>query len=459
MNRETMKSIILVILIAFSLVLTVALWQYQPATETLEDDGVIEDTKLEGLGETAKVSDVIVPDDIIFHEETSHFTFNDIEDKTSFFKRMQEWNLTNIDISPGPRGTRNVDRAVEIIFPESIPLQTIGDLFVINDETVLQNVEQNYDRIILARLSDPSAATMYELWFIQSGSDHSDLTLRANINANAGEQALSKIESKSDLQELMSLSETFEEADPDWLRSGHIYLPKEVNPLPEVVLQTDAIPVTPLQNDLFPSPESGVTYETNEYKRKKTNERLMDIYDDSRLMEYVWLVPNSVNQKELKEYELLVRSVQDINSHWGWTEDFRLDSLSAAAGNIQYRMYYNDTPVMAVEDTYHLPSITQEYQEGQIQRYVRPLVKFKRFETGDNFRPEMESTEEVIATLQQMESLSFDEILGVEVRYTLEEQPSKLAYSLIPEWYYRTNTTDWTRLFEEREPNQNEELS
>ena len=73
MNMETMKSVTLVILIALSLVLTVALWNYQPSGEVVEEgEEVIDTTQLDG--EENNVVSLVEPEQFVFHERGSSYS-------------------------------------------------------------------------------------------------------------------------------------------------------------------------------------------------------------------------------------------------------------------------------------------------------------------------------------------------------------------------------------------------
>ncbi|WP_281974302.1 YycH family regulatory protein [Halobacillus litoralis] len=460
MNIETMKSVILVILIAFSLVLSVALWNYQPETETVDDDGLIEDTQLdEDIGGEQTIPGLVIPDQVVFHEEGTSYSFKDSDDEWSFFQQIQEWELSAMDLNPDPINFENHENAVEVIFPTTIPLQTVGDLFMA-DRELLGNTTQSFDRMFLVHHANDQPPTSYELWFVDSEGDGNIAKLQATISASAGERALSVLSNKDELQEQVRVADAFGNEETEGMGAQHIYLPKEEVSIPRVVLQqTESIPVTPLRNDLFPSPDLVSIYNTNSgARRAKTAERQLDAIDERR-MEYVVMIPNSANSSNLGSYELLTKSVEDVNSHLGWTNDFRLNELLSYQNlnQVQYRMYHNDLPIMENQDTTGLANILLSYEQGEIQTYNRPLIKFES--VNEQVLGNIPSGEEVLEDLQQSGNYDLEDIQGLEIRYKLEEQNNRLVFNLIPKWYIQTSTGSWNELYGENLTMQNEEVS
>ncbi len=461
MNIETMKSVILVILIAFSLVLTVALWNYQPVTNTLdsEDEVVISDTRLDELGSERTLTELVEPSEIVFHDEGSYYKYEDPADQVSFFQQqMQQWNVSNIDATPGEIDMDNHEQAIEMIFQTELPIETIQELFSLPEETELESLQQVFDRVFLVRHFDDQPATSYELWFVNSDTNGSAITLQADISTPAGERAFRGLQNKEALAEQIRVADRIQGGLNDGIGASHIYLPKSPPEVPEIVLQTDSVPATPLQNDLFPSNTLVSISSNNGERRIKTFQRQLTQLDNYNRMEYELTIPNTANQNPLEQYELITKSLQDINSHLGWTNDFRIDTVSTLLDQVQYRMYFGDLPVMENTDTNMLATILISYQQGQIQEYKRPLLKFNRYTNERESISTLQPGDEVVQFIQESEEHSSSEVRDLEIRYTLQEQTNNLVYSLIPEWYVLTSTRGWTPLFKE-EKSQNAEVS
>ncbi|CDQ18440.1 Two-component signal transduction system YycFG, regulatory protein YycH [Halobacillus karajensis] len=453
MKKETMKSVILVILIAFSLVLTVALWTYQPVNETLEEDVFIDDTKLEETGAEREVANLVLPDRIIFHEQGSFYSFRDNVDKKAFYDQMQNWNLTTLDVNPGRIDLDNHSRVVEIHFPAKLSIHVIKDLFQLNDEGQLEEVQANFDRVFLLHHPEGSAPTSYDLWFVDSDASGSDATLQATISSTAGEDALQVLENKDKLTEMIRFADVRPGEQEDETGASNIYVPSGPVEISEYVLQTGTVPGKPIQNDLFP-PNTRVSRSTNNNGDNILKTFRRRLTQNEKRMEYEWMVPNSANQNNWSEYELFVKSMEDINSHLGWTDDYRLNSVQSGRDEVQYRMYFNERPVMENSDSYMLATILLSYQQGQIQEYKRPLVHFSSINESKAI---LQSGEEVLQDIKEKEDINYTDIRDIKVMYSLEEQRNDVVYSLIPEWYVLTNS-GWSKVYPD-DRSQNAEIS
>ncbi|WP_062515178.1 YycH family regulatory protein [Halobacillus sp. KGW1] len=448
MKRETMKTVVLIILIAFSLVLTVALWNYQPVAESDDSENtLIDDTTLDNLGQERTLSELIEPEKVVFHDQGNFYAYKEELERSSFYKDMQEWTLNNLNVNPKEISADQQKDAVEVIFPAQVPVKVIGDLFQVDKEQI-ENVRQKFDRVFLTAPQGEKAPS-YQVWFVNT--EEQAPVLRATINSADGDRAFRELEDEQKLNKQLRLSDAFPNADTS--AYDHIYIPEKRKNIEEYVLQTDPVPIATLRNALFPSTSLVSRYKTSsgEPRFRASEGRRLDVLDGDRRMEYLYMIPNSVNSGNLDGYELLRRSITDVNGHLGWTNQFQL--VSNSSDMVQYRMKYNDIPVMEGQGTYQLATIALSYEQDEIQRYIRPLVKFK---TISETIGALESGEEVVRYLQN-NNIDYASIQDIRISYTLEERTNRLAYNLIPEWYIQTSS-GWQPLFE-RNQGQNEEIS
>lgn len=153
-----------------------------------------------------------------------------------------------------------------------------------------------------------------------------------------------------------------------------IYLPEGRVAYPEEVLQTTPIPLVPIQNDLFPPNAVVSSSSINGHRRLATTDRRLDVLDNETRLKYEYMIPNRANPSPLLEYDLLTRSINDVNNHVGWTNTFYLDSISSTMEKATYRMHYNGLPILSSETNVEIMSM--KYEQGEIQEYIRPLVIF-----------------------------------------------------------------------------------
>src|SRR5699024_8255665 len=72
-------------------------------------------------------------------------------------------------------------------------------------------------------------------------------------------------------------------------------------------------------------------------------QRGMRIFQDGRYLEFIH--PIETNDEKLEPAELVDKSIDHINAHKGWNNEYHLESLNPAIGKVEYRLYYDGVPV------------------------------------------------------------------------------------------------------------------
>src|SRR5690625_4067169 len=128
MNYEMIKSYLLVILIGVSILLSVALWTYQPNYEQFQDPDYVNEVNIGG--EEQEIRDLIAPKSIVFHDNKRALGFSKPTDGEAFYESMQTWEMYDIEERQS-NGAPNDRRYVEIIFrseEHTSELQSRGQL-------------------------------------------------------------------------------------------------------------------------------------------------------------------------------------------------------------------------------------------------------------------------------------------------------------------------------------------
>src|SRR5690625_3254819 len=98
MNIELIKTYVLSILVLISLMLTSALWNYQPNYQPLygSQSKYLSEVDIGGREETKHT--VIEPNTIIFKLNEGYKGFTNPTEQRDFYKEMQEWMLDDFQI-------------------------------------------------------------------------------------------------------------------------------------------------------------------------------------------------------------------------------------------------------------------------------------------------------------------------------------------------------------------------
>src|SRR5690625_4225636 len=131
MKYETAKSFILIVLILTSLLLSVAIWTYQPNYDQFQDMSYVHEVDIGG--KDLSRNDLIKPAKIIFDNGYTYYGFNDDQKRSELFQDIATWTLYDFQVreieeNNGP------NQVVEIVFPTDIPGELLSSLFTFNDD-------------------------------------------------------------------------------------------------------------------------------------------------------------------------------------------------------------------------------------------------------------------------------------------------------------------------------------
>lgn len=437
MKLETVKSFILVVLIGISLILSYTLWSYQPnSNQTIGGEIVEEEMNVGGKSDITK-QNLIKPSNIVFHTEQGYYGFAEANAKDRMYRQMQEWVITNFEVDSNPSlPVEHSAEAVELIFPEEIPMEVLGSLFTFGQDDLLFP-SWSMKRVMISFIYDSKSL---QLEFISDESDHRAVAL---INDTAIFEELSAMVAELDEKTLTPYLVINPDTNPVYFPSGSLNLPiYSITP-------TEIEPSL-FVNILFSTP--AVVRETSSQTIGQayfTDNRQMNVYQNGMRMEYKSLVSETVEDSDriFTEIDLLDNSIMNINNHSGWTQDYRLEELNMDRKQVVFQMYYQGYPVF---NNYSLATIEQIWGVNQnslqLIEYNRPLYGFEgEFSLGD--ANDLPSGEDVVDYLESNPDISINNIEDVTIGYELnyrDDQESEYI-ELTPVWYKKENNV-WQKL-------------
>lgn len=413
MNVEVIKTYILTILVIISLLLTFAIWNYQPNYDFLYNDQTEYVNEVNLGGEEKTKRDIIVPDSIVFHDYNNYYGFKNPYAQQEFYERMTEWTLHD-PYTETIESIPNYDYQIDIHFPQKLPIEIVKNLYDVNEEDELPtwSFQQLYISV-----------------------DPEDESMKAHfLSINNEEQLTFTINSASDYKEVWPFFGTNDQLEPyvifeDGKRP--IYLPANKPEIRGQTFATDQISPTLLVNALFPNkddvtPNFGEQYYTD-------GQRGMRRLEDGNLAEFI--NPIHLKVHHTNSLELLNLSLKSINEHKGWTDDYRLVNINEADDTIRYRMYYNDLPVF---NNHELSVIEQSWRDQDLHLYQRPLFKLDSLFPTDI--TELASGEDLIYYLNNNEIYSPENIENIQLGYYLRSsESSDESISFKPSWFIKYN--------------------
>lgn len=453
MKLETVKSFILVVLIGISIILSYTLWSYQPnSSQMIGGDIAGNEMDAGGSGEETKRS-LIKPSDIIFHTNERYYGFHDAAERDRLFQQMQEWTITNFEVyNSGAQQEDIPAEGIEIIFPEEIPMEALASMLTISTSEEDPFPDWPMKRLFISFIHDSKSLQ------VDFRSDESDQRATALItDADIFDQLLELILEldENTLREYLAINE----------EENAVYFPSGEVELPTYSITPAEIRPALFVQILFPNP--AVVRETSSQTIGEayfTDNRQMNVYQNGMRMEYVSHVTPTPEEMEsdISAIDLIDRSILNINSHNGWTQDtrlvqdYRLEDLHLDRHEVTFQMYYKGYPVF---NPYQLAVIQQQwgvYQNSiQLIEYERPLYQFDE-EFVLREVSDFASGESILSFLETDPSVSMENIeditIGYEMNYQREDQESEYL-EMVPAWYKKENNS-WQKIVfnEDRAP-------
>ncbi|MBM7552173.1 YycH family regulatory protein [Thalassobacillus pellis] len=434
MNFETLKSIILIILIAFSLFLTVALWNFQPELEELEEtgDNIVEETKIGGT--TSKMTDIVAPSDVIFHNARGHYTFSNQLDVQNFYNQFHNWTLFDfetVDMDQYP------DEALmtEVAFPVELPNKVITSIFNVNEDESISIPIGGFKRIFF--ILDQDNNKIEEVLFL---SEDTNTGVRAEIQSTSVYQELEEqLYTFNNKTELLLFNQG---------KTDRIFIPKNQVTMKKHNISVSRIDVIPLINVLL-NPDEVIRNEREDGTvRYSAAYKELTIAPDANSISYIDINAPST-EVQMEPFELLNTSLNFVNDHEGWTGSYHLYDISdQAKQQVTYRLSYKGVPILNKSD---LTTINVAYQSDQVYMYERPLRFIDReYNTSDEdgaMNVTLESGQAIIAMLERGISIPISQIQDIRIGYRLVplENAYDDVYMLKPAWFALQNGK-WTHI-------------
>lgn len=409
MKFETIKTIILILLVGLSLILTFGLWNHQPNFDQLYDpqSDYVNEVSVGGVEASRKT--IVQPTSIIFHTGGSHFGFQEPRERRSFYQDMQDWALEDIQLDDASGEPDKEENIVEITFPVQMPAEIINSLFTINEED---------------RLPDWSFNKM----FITFDQSNSQLEL-SFMSLNGEKKVTSKVSNSNVYKNVWGYMTDPSELSEQLIFEGdqEVYVPETIPELKKRSFTAKDIEPRVLVDALFRnpslvSPNIGEAYFTD-------GQRGLRVVQDGKSMEFI--NPIQSTEDDMEYGDLLDLSLENINMHRGWTDGYYLADINLTNNQVRYQMHYEGYPVF---NSSNLSVIEQEWRNNELHQYRRPLFSLNNLLGGDVI--DVPSGEETINYIEGSSDYKTEDVKDIQLGYKLNYlEGSSYSATLEPAWY------------------------
>ncbi|MCI4127756.1 YycH family regulatory protein [Bacillus haynesii] len=434
MKRETIKTIILSLLVLISLLFTFNIWGFQGNYEKVEDSQAQVSDKQPITNQTKLLNEAVKPQQMFIHENGQHYLLNDTTLYSQLWDDMSRWEVKSLkDISDkfdrqqfkNWLYAKNKESKLDLVFSDNIPIDVLQPLFKWSANSYEYN---SFDRIVLPF---NEGRGMKKIYFV---SFSKETVVEAVIESANYRNILSDIEKE---KTQMPLYEDFA------INSRRdVLLPVNRLKLSEKEYFTETISPTRFKKALFDDPQT-VRQETNLNRPVYTDgTSLLEVYSNNRQIKFQHrnLEPSSSYQNG----ELINKSFKYLNDTGSWTDDYQFFGLNENQ-QINFNLFMDQLPVVNSQNQpFGTTSIELRWANNDILDYKHPT-----YVLGANANPvsktdkEIMSGEELIQFLQENEEYDFEKIEQIFPAYemvSVSEEQDPLV-KLVPTWCIKINGT------------------
>ncbi|MCK0469813.1 YycH family regulatory protein [Halalkalibacter sp. APA_J-10(15)] len=422
MNKEHMKSAILIILIGMSVILSWSLYTYQPDIALLDVSSRYVSNEL--IGEERSLQEVIRPDQIVVHADGEKAMIP--RDREDFYELLEKLGQANYEADhvfmtePYPLITER--GGIELVFPTSIPAELFFTMLTLEDD--YQTPISEIDRVYLY-IHDVHDQVYMQYY---SSDERRVGSLKSNLSVGEFERLF--IQNRDEYVTVRSLEE---ERAQSSLMTEHVYVTTEPMIVDTLSYGASPISIDLFRQSLFTDPSAVKYYQQSDGEDSYTDgNRMINLRHNGTFMEYG--NPMFSEVQELSKH-VTQAGYEFINGHGGWTDDYILSNWMNLNNReeVEFRLHMNGLPVFSI-DGKDLMKLSVMRSGNQIVAYSRPLFDLDLVPLNTTQRVELPSGEDVVRSLQQDDYYERQRIVKVSLGYEMEMRNPTFV-TLEPHWY------------------------
>ncbi|CAM3192931.1 two-component system activity regulator YycH [Filibacter tadaridae] len=420
---ETVKSVVLVSLVLLSMTLTFFIWTYTPRYKTIEKQTV--DIS---IAEKQEIKSIIKPYKVLFNFGEKMNGTTDSKEIDQVVNAMKNWRISDVELEDNNFNEKKVDQLQRkknhytLFFHGQVPLILYDNVLNIDDSTFMG---ASFDRLIVDW--NPASMVM-EIHFV-NGKDGKRYSANAKVD-DYQRFHRSVLTRGHDLGLYVDVNAG---------GSPFIAVPAKPIEIERDVYYPRDIGADKFRDALFTDPKSVRKSQISLNKEQfQDDHALMNINTVSKELSYVYPVAES--PLEAAPSELLKKTIDFVNEHAGWTDQFRYMDMNPQTRSVTFQLFSNGLPVFS--DT--ITSIEQVWGENQVFKYIRPLYTLGSPSSSGTEEAILPSGIEVAEKLRESKETNFSAVREIAPGYFMEHDSQELFFIMEPAWFYLVNN-EWKR--------------
>ncbi|WP_186671917.1 YycH family regulatory protein [Sporosarcina sp. BP05] len=420
---ETVKSIVLFLLVALSIILTFSIWTYSPRYETIEQFPPVDIS----IGGKKKIDEIIKPYKVLFNFDDVLKGTTDSDKIDRIMDKITDWKIA--DITPVDENFTTEDISTflrkpnrfTVFFQSEIPLSVYDSVLTIEEPTP----EISFNQIVVEWKPDNNAMTVY---FV---SKVNKKLYSGKVKAEDYQSLDNSILTKGrELQE-------YKEVKPD--SSSYLVVSAEPVETIKYTFLEDEVPINKFRDALFSDANAVRNSQVGIHHEELADDHaLMNVYTEKKTFKYV--SPSADSRELAIPSELLINTINFVNVHGGWTDEFRFTYMDAKTRFVRFRLYLNGLPVYT--DSSSSAEILQKWGKNRIYSYARPYYRLNSQYPAKTEVELLPPGTDIAERLRKSDMLDLDAVEEITPGYFMKYKPG--LFIMEPAWFYLING-NWSR--------------
>ncbi|MCJ7842864.1 two-component system activity regulator YycH [Lederbergia sp. NSJ-179] len=419
MKYETLKSIVLFLLVGLSIILTWSFWTYQPKYEPMNQKNVHDIS----IAVRKDVTELIKPNRILYHADGVHYGSQEKEIIQSILTEISTWDFYDIGIGQTlqPEKVQELqhsDNRIVIDYPDKVPFEIYKGIVQVEDPSP----NASFDQIVI--LSPEVSKDGSSVYFI---STENNRVYESHINPDRLEGLFVSTKRNLDQYEVYQALEL-----PD---QRELYIPENKKEMTKYKFYTETTDPRKFKNALFRDPDKVERdFFPNGNGEQYTDDRsMMNVDYLTNVLKYVNPRQDSEVHVEQSQSDILKRGIDFVNEHDGWTDDYRYTEMSVYEKKLVFRLFVHNYPVFNENG---MTEVKQNWGTEEISEYKRPYFSLA-ISVSSQTKEELPPGDTVLRHLLLDKNMNPKLLQDLVLGYRLsKDSTTESVVTLEPSWYY-----------------------
>lgn len=423
MSKEVFKTIFLTILVFSSIFLTLSIWSYSPdfdSIDDLDDQTYIKDVS---IPDSTELSTIIKPIQMIYYDGNQHYGSTSEKMIGDMIDEISSWDFESLQEISSNVTYEKIQSMItengmsEFVFSDSVPFSIYNKVLHLSEDDDLP--EASFDRILVEATQDN--AEYSPVYFIESDTKRVYRCSVSSVNVQQLQKKMLYVREELVSYSIVNASST-----------NYLYVPADETTVNYYKYYIEPLEVNTFKDTLFQDP-SEVTQEYSASEEEYTDLQSILRVDKERLM-LSYVNPTRDINYETTSSDLLERSLQYMNDHDGWDENYRYVDLDEVAKKTTFRLFVNSMPVFNKSG---ISEVTQIWNKDAIYRYDRPMFSLN-LTLPDIQNTTLPSGQEVFEQLKQIAGFEPELLEYLLIGYKMSRDTEEQRLIILePMWYYK----------------------